>query len=231
MTGAPMSARRSGRKVGGPDVQALRILVADDLPVVREGLRHLVATRPLWEICGEAANEGEALSLAFETRPDVAVIALSLPAINGVSVTRSITESGLETRVLLYSSHHDDQTIAAGLAAGARGCVLKMDSVEQVENAIEALGARRRYISPSVAEVMKETWTASTQDGLKAFTARELEVTQLIAEGLSNRKIAELLNRSVKTIESHRNSIMRKAGVHSTAGLVRFAIRNGLTQP
>lgn len=209
----------------------LKILVADEQPVVRQGIRHLVESRPQWDVCGEAGNGDEALAVAFDTLPDVAVMAVSLPGSNGITVTRRIVEAGLETRVLLYSNHNDDKTIADGLAAGARGYVLKSDNLEHVENAIEALGARRKYFSPSVTELMEEAWSGNgANSSLKSFTVRELEVTQLIAEGLSNRLIAERLGRSIKTVESHRTAVMRKAGVRSTAGLVRFAIKHRIAE-
>ncbi|HRD27424.1 MAG TPA: response regulator transcription factor [Caulobacter sp.] len=208
-------------------MNGLRIMVADEQPVVRWGVRQVIEARQGWQLCGEAASDEEAVSVALTQRPDIAVIGLAPRGGRQLGVIERFARAGLEARVLIFSSSQDDEAIAAGLAAGAQGYVLKTDSLEEMERAIATLASRRSYLSPAVASRMRET--RERGDGVaepKSLTERELEVTRLVVEGLSNRQIASLLGRSVKTIESHRAASMRKAGVRSAAGLVRFAIRH-----
>lgn len=205
-------------------------MIADDQPIVRWGLRQLVSSRSAWRLCGEAGDGEMALDLALTERPHVAVMSFSLGSSNGLDVARRMRDRNLETRVLLYTDQPDLPAVTAGVRAGVRGHVLKSDSIDEVERAIEAIANGRRYFSSSVSSIMDSERVESGQRG-PALTARELEVAQLIAEGLSNRQIASRLGRSIKTIESHRMAVMRKADVHSTAGLVRYVIKNRLSAP
>jgi len=214
----------------GPEMGVLRIMVADEQPIVRWGVRQLVESHSHWRICGEAANADDALRLARQVAPDVLVMAMSMRGLGGVDLARQLSQEGNPSRVLLYSANDEASTIQEAIAAGARGIVLKSDSLEQVAKGIEALGAQRKYLSPNATRLMEERSDGDAIPGAAAFTARELEVAKLIVEGLSNREIGERLGRSIKTIETHRMAVMRKAGVHSTAGLVRFAIKHGIAE-
>jgi DNA-binding NarL/FixJ family response regulator len=210
----------------------LQVLIADDHGIVRRGVRDVIEAHPGWEICGEAASGPEALELALRHRPDVAVLDVSLPGLNGIGVTRQLRESSPGTEVLLFTIHDDEETISGGLAAGARGYLLKTDGEEQLVAAISALGAHRPYFSPIVSELLLAAAVHDRKKSrLESFTLRELEVAQLIAEGDSNKVIARRLDISIKTVESHRAAAMRKAGVRTAAEFVRFAIKHNLIQP
>lgn len=210
----------------------LRILIADDHEIVRKGVRDVIEAHPGWEVCGEAADGQTALELALREKPDVAVLDVSLPVLNGVALTRRLKQECPKVNVLLFTMHDDDETVSGGLAAGARGYVLKTDSERYLEAAISALGANRPYFSSFVSELLLDAAINDRKRSrLESFTVRELEVAQLIAEGNSNKQIARLLEISIKTVESHRAAAMRKAGVRTAAEFVRFAIKHNLIQP
>lgn len=210
----------------------LRILIADDHEIVRRGVRNIVEGHLGWEVCGEAADGQSALRLAIQEKPDVMVLDVSLPVMNGIAVTRRMRQDAPETNVLLFTMHDDDETVSAGLSAGARGYLLKVESRHHLEAAISALGANRPYFSSIVTELLLDAAVHDRRKSrLESFTNRELEVAQLISEGNSNKQIARLLSLSVKTIESHRAAAMRKAGVRTAAEFVRFAIKQNLIQP
>ncbi len=210
----------------------LRILIADDHEIVRRGVRQIVEAHPGWEVCGEAADGQSALNMAIQEKPDVVVLDVSLPVMNGIAVTRRLRQDAPQTKVLLFTMHDDDETVSAGLSAGARGYLLKMENEQLLEAAISALGANRPYFSSVVSELLLDAAVHDRRKSrLESFTNRELEVAQLISEGNSNKHIARLLSLSVKTVESHRAAAMRKAGVHTTAEFVRFAIKQKLIQP
>jgi DNA-binding NarL/FixJ family response regulator len=209
----------------------LRVLIADDHELIRRGVRDVVESHPGWEVCGEARDGKEALDMAFKERPDVMVLDISLPTMNGLGVTRRLHQDLPSVAVLLYTMHDEDDTISGGLAAGARGYLLKTDSAANLESAISCLGARRPFFSSSVSEFLLDAAVNDRKRSrLESFTMRELEVAQLIAEGNSNKQIARQLARSIKTVESHRAAAMRKAGVRSAAEFVRFAIKQNLIQ-
>ncbi|MFZ0267385.1 response regulator [Caulobacter sp.] len=208
----------------------LRILIADDHEMVRKGIRELIQDHPGWDVCGEAGDGLTALELALKERPDIAILDISLPLLNGVAATRRLVHECPRTRVLLYTMLDDEESVTNGLAAGARGYVLKTDSAEHLTSAISALGANRPFFSSLVSEILLETVNHRKRSRLDSFTDRELQVAQLIAEGNSNKATARTLGISIKTVESHRASAMRKAGVHTAPELVRFAIKHKLIQ-
>ncbi len=209
----------------------LRVLIADDHEIVRRGIRDIIEAHPGWEVCGEVANGQDVLAMAVAEHPNVAVLDVSLPGLNGIAVTRQLRHSSPETEVLLFTMHDDDETVSGGLAAGARGYLLKTEGDDQLVNAISALGAHRPYFSAIVSELLLDAAVHERKKSrLESFTVRELEVAQLIAEGESNKKIARRLGISVKTVESHRAAAMRKAGVRTAAEFVRFAIKHNLIQ-
>jgi len=208
----------------------LRILIADDHAMVRNGLRNLIERHAGWQVCGEAGNGNDALAIALEQSPNVAVVDVSLPVINGLALTRRLHDDAPGVKVLLFSMIEDEETIMSGMSAGASGYLLKSDNSENLEAAISAVGENRSYFSESVSRVLQAAPPERRRSWLDAFTARELEVAHLIAEGNCNKAIARVLGISPKTVETHRAAAMRKAGVRSAAELVRFAIRRRLIQ-
>lgn len=210
----------------------LRILIADDHEIVRKGVRDVIEGHPSWRVCAEASDGQQALDLAMKEKPDIAILDVSLPILNGVALTRRLQKECPKVRVLLFTMHDDDETVSSGLAAGARGYVLKSDSESHLEAAISALHANRLYFSAPVSELLLDAaLNERKRSRLESFTIRELEVAQLIAEGNVNKQIARLLDISIKTVESHRAAAMRKAGVRTAAEFVRFAIKHNLIQP
>lgn len=210
----------------------LRILIADDQEIVRKGVRAVIESQAGWEVCGEAADGQTALDLALHEKPDVVIIDVAIPGLNGVALTRRLRQDLAGVRVLVFTLRDDDETVGSALAAGARGYLLKTDSQEQLQAAISSLGANRPYFSNFVSELLIDAVTHDgTRSRLDSFTRRELEVAQLIAEGNANKQIARLLGISVKTVESHRAGAMRKAGAHTAGEFVRFAIKHHLINP
>ncbi len=207
----------------------LRVMIADDHEIVRNGVRNLISAEPGWEVCGEASDGQAAFDLAVSTQPDVAVLDVSLPLLNGLIVTRRLRTHVPSTRVLLFTMYDDDESVRGALAAGAKGYVLKTECDKQLVEGIAAVAARRPYFSPSVTDTIVAVAAGERQRSrLESFTDRELEVAQLIAEGCSNKAIARLLDISVKTVECHRAAALRKAGVHTAAEFVRFAVKHNL---
>jgi DNA-binding NarL/FixJ family response regulator len=210
----------------------LRILIADDHEIVRKGVRDLIEGHPGWMVCAEAADGQSALEAALRESPDIAILDVSLPLLNGIAVTRWLKKERPTTRVLLFTMHDDDETVGSGLAAGARGYLIKSDSEGHLEAAIAALAVNRPYFSSPVSELLLDAAVNQRkQSRLESFTLRELDVAQLISEGNSNKEIARVLGVGVKTVESHRASVWRKAGVRTAAEFVRFAIKHNLIQP
>jgi DNA-binding NarL/FixJ family response regulator len=213
----------------------VRILLVDDHEVVRRGLRALLETQDGWEICGEAGDGRAAVELAQTLVPDVVVMDIGLPQLNGFEATRQILERSRRIEILVLSIHDSDQMVREVLEAGARGYVLKSDAGRDLVAAIEAMLRKEPFFSPS----MVSTKPALRLPGLQrrslrpsgALTRREREILQLLAEGHTNKAVAKLLGISVKTAETHRARVMRKLGIKSLAELVRYAIRNGFVEP
>jgi DNA-binding NarL/FixJ family response regulator len=213
----------------------LRILLADDHDVVRRGLRDLLVTHEGWQICGEAVNGREAVEMAISLRPNIAILDLGMPQLNGLEATRQIRKAAPATEILIFTMHESEQLIREVLAAGARGYVLKSEASCHIATAVEALAKHKPYFSWKASEAMLESFlaaVATTEGGSIAdpLTEREREIVQLLAEGGSSKKIASLLGISVKTVDTHRASIMRKLDVHSIVELVHYAFRNHLIQ-
>ena len=208
-----------------------RILIADDHEVVRSGLRTILEGQPHCEVIAEAADGKEAILRAIDTKPDVAVLDYSLPFVNGLEVTRQIRARLPRTEVLIFTMHDSETLIHDLLKAGARGFVLKTEAKRELLAAIEALASHRPYFTAKISEALLESFLAKPQRQQSVLTNRERGVVQLIAEGHSNKEIGGLLNISMKTVETHRASIMRKLNLSSSAALVRYAIRNKLVEP
>jgi DNA-binding NarL/FixJ family response regulator len=212
----------------------LRILVVDDHAVVRRGVRSLLESRQGWDVCGEATTGRDAVEQSRRLRPDVVVMDLSLPELNGLDATRQILKDAPETEVLVLTMHQSEELARDVLQAGARGYVLKSDADENLIAAVENLQQHKPFLTPTVTEFVLDGYIrdGADQDAARgAVTAREREIIQLIAEGKSNKNAASALSISVKTIEAHRANIMRKLHLHSVSDLVRYAIRNKIVQP
>lgn len=215
----------------GADSVMARILIADDHDIVRKGVRDIIEAHFGWEICGEASDGQEALDLALLEKPDVAIFDVSLPLIGGIALTRRLHQELPGMSIMLFTMHDGEEVVGSGLAAGARGYVLKTDNASILEAGISAMVAKRAYFSPHISELLLTAAIGNRKRSrLESFTVRELEVAQLIAEGNSNKQIARILDISIKTVESHRGAAMRKAEVKSAAEFVRFAIKHNLIE-
>jgi two-component system response regulator NreC len=206
----------------------IRILLADDHALVRQGFRMILSAQPDMEIVGEAGNGREAVELAAELHPDVVVMDVAMPELNGIEATRRLLSDNPRTRVLALSMHKDSVYVREILRAGARGYLLK-DSVDaDLLAAVRAVAKGDGYLSPGVSEAVLTDYRRHVTDPLDLLTSREREVLQMIAEGKTNKEIAASLNLSVYTVEAHRGRVMEKLNLHSTGELVRFALRSGL---
>ena len=211
----------------------VRILVADDHHVVRTGLRSLLESKSEWEVCGEAANGREAVEKAAKLKPDVVVLDIAMPLLNGVEATRQILKVSPKTAILILTMHDSDSLIQEVLGAGALGYVLKDDADRNLIAAVDSLSRHKSYLSSRVtdaAAIAGAQAGAGSADrlGRGRLTPREREVLQLLAEGKSNKEIATVLGISVKTAETHRANMMLKLNIHSIADLVRYAVRNNI---
>jgi two-component system, NarL family, response regulator NreC len=205
-----------------------RILLADDHSVVRQGFGLILSSQPDFEVVGEAANGREAVDRCAELQPDVVVMDVSMPELNGIEATRRLAEVAPRTRVLALSMHKDSVYVREILRAGARGYLLK-DSVDSdLISAVRSVAKGDGYLSPAVSDAVLTDYRKHVSDPIDLLTSREREVLQMIAEGKTNKDIANTLNLSVYTVEAHRGRIMEKLNLHSAGELVRFAIRAGL---
>jgi DNA-binding NarL/FixJ family response regulator len=209
-------------------VRRITILLADDHGVVRQGFRRILESQPDMEIVGEAANGREAIERATELAPDVVVMDVAMPELNGIEATRRLMESSPHTRVLALSMHKDAVYVREILRAGARGYLLK-DSIDaDLLAAVRAVAHGEAYLSPAIADSVLTDYRQHVTDPIDLLTTREREVLQLIAEGKTNKEIATDLKLSIYTVDAHRGRIMEKLNLHSTGELVRFALRKGL---
>ena len=206
----------------------IRILLADDHALVRQGFRMILEAQPDMEIVGQAGNGREAVELAEKLRPDVVVMDVAMPELNGTEATRRLAASTPRTRVLALSMHKDSVYVREILRAGARGYLLKDSGDTDLVAAVRAVAKGEGYISPAVSDAVLSDYRKHVTDPLDLLTGREREVLQSIAEGKTNKEIATALNLSVYTVEAHRGRIMEKLNLHSTGELVRFSLRNGL---
>jgi DNA-binding NarL/FixJ family response regulator len=213
----------------------VRVLLADDHDVLRRGLRHLIEDQPGWEVCAEAATGRLAVKLAKEHKPDVAVLDISMPDLNGLDVTRQIRKMLPGTEILIFTMHEDEQIIRDVLAAGAKGYLLKTDASRHIVAAVDALSRHKPFFTSHISETMLDAYLRqgkSSEESSSAgtLTAREREIVQLLAEGKSNKKISSMLDISVKTVETHRATIMRKIGARTIVDIVRYAVRNKIAE-
>lgn len=211
----------------------LRILLADDHTVVRQGLRKVLEECPDWEVVAEAGDGREAVRQAEEHKPDVAIIDVAMPLLNGIEATRQIIRRSPSTRVLVLSMHADEAYVNQILQAGATGYLLKDSADVDLQNAVTAVSNGKSFFSPAIAKVMLDDYVRQLADkGItdryESLSEREREVFQLIAEGKANKEIAALLSISPSTVETHRARIMEKLDLHSAAEIVLHAVRRGV---
>jgi len=217
-------------------MSALRIVVVDDHAVVRRGVRVLLESQPNWEVCAEGTTGREAVDLAKRLQPDIMVMDLSLPELNGLDATTQVLKESPRTEVLVLTMHHSEELARSVLQAGARGYVLKSDADANLIAAIESLRQHKPFLTSAVTEFVLDDYLRRPEPSDESLphtslTGREREIIQLLAEGKSNKETAAALGISVKTIEAHRANLMRKLHLRSVSDLVRYAIRNHLVQP
>jgi DNA-binding NarL/FixJ family response regulator len=208
----------------------VRVLLADDHPVFRQGLRALLE-REKFEVVGEASDGLEAIAAAERLQPQVVVIDLAMPSLNGVDAVREIVKRVPRAKAVLLTMHTEEYHVLEALRAGAKACVSKSQAAEHLLQAIKDVCAGGVYLSPHVSGAVVQAYLAKTELPYDPLTPRERQVLQLIAEGKTTKEAAAVLDVSVKTAETHRTNLMDKLDIHSTAGLVRYAIRRGLLQP
>lgn len=217
----------------------LRLLVADDHDVVRKGVRTLLEEQPGWEVAAEASDGREAVEKAKLVQPDVTILDLSMPGLNGLEAAREILKT-VQTKVLILTMYDSDPLIRQTLQAGARGYLLKSDAGKDLVSAVDALRRNKTFFTPKVAQMVLEGYLgrptienegedSNRKNGLR-LTARQKQILQLLAEGKSSKEVAVTLNISVKTAETHRANIMRRLDCHSVTELVRYAIRNHIIE-
>lgn len=215
----------------------LRLLIADDHEVVRRGLCQLLQGHDGWEVCGEANDGREAVEKAAQLKPDVVILDVGMPNLNGLAATRQLTQRDPRCKVIVLTITDSDQVIREALDAGARGFVLKSDAARDLVSAVEALQRNRMFFTPRVNDMVLAGFLDKGHNGsssepprLPKLTAREREVIQLLAEGKSSKEVACVLDLSTKTAETHRSNIMRKLGFHSIRDLVVYAVKNNIIQ-
>jgi DNA-binding NarL/FixJ family response regulator len=214
-------------------MKTLKLLIADDHAVVREGLRALFASQPDWQVVGEAATGREAVECAPKLKPDVVVLDFTMPDLNGLEAARRIRQALPETEVLILTMHDSERLARQALAAGAHGFILKSDGNAQLIAAVKALAQHQTYLTSRVSEMVLSEYLDPGQPAAGAgdrLTPREREIVQLIAEGHTSKEIAARLGLSEKTVEAHRWNILRRLNLDSAVALVRYAIRNHIIE-
>lgn len=210
-----------------------RVLIADDHPLIRSGLRALLGREKEFEVVGEAADGYQALELVEQLKPDVVMLDVSMPRLNGIDVAKKISETTPSTRIIIVSIHSDESYVLRALKAGVKGYLLKASPECDILNAVRAVAAGQAYLSPEmsrllVEEYVREMRCRGVEDSYDLLSIREKEILQLLASGASNRQIAEMIHVSVATVETHRTNIFQKLGIHSLPELILYAVRKGL---
>ena len=214
----------------------IKIVIADDHEIVRQGVKNLVANEPDMEICGEATIGRDAVDLVTKIKPDIAILDISMPGLNGIEAARQILKAQPKTKILMFTMHEVEQLVHEVFNAGAHGYLLKSDAGRHLVTAIRTVASGSHYFSSKLSEVILEGFRKKDvprppPDGQQKPSGREREIIQLLAEGKSNTEVAATLGISVKTAETHRAAVMRKLGLHSISELVRYAIRNHIIEP
>src|SRR5688572_4027742 len=209
---------------------SITVVLGDDHPLVRQGVRRMLEGHE-FEIVGEGSNGLEVIELAQRFHPDVILLDLSMPTLNGIGAVRELTRVSPSTKVIILTMHTEEHYILEALRVGVKGCISKTQAPEHLLQAIREVCRGGVYLSPSVSGVVVQGYLANTETPYDPLTDRERQVLQLIAEGKTTKEIAVILGVSVKTAESHRSSLMSKLDIHSTAEVVRYAIRRGVVAP
>jgi DNA-binding NarL/FixJ family response regulator len=218
------------------DMGTLNILVADDHDIIRRGLKDLLSAKPGWEVCAEAKTGKEAVALAEQLKPQIVVMDISMPDLNGLEAARRIHKALPKTGILILTMHFSDQLVREVVEAGARGYILKSDADRDLVTAVDSIAKRRTFFTSRASEMLLGdfSWQSSGAEpklpARNRLTAREREIVQLLAEGKSSKEVAVALGISVKTAETHRANIMRKLEIHSVSELVRYAIKNQIIE-
>lgn len=213
-----------------------QILVADDHGIIRTGLKLLLDRVPDMQVVGEASDGREAVRLASELQPDIVVIDIGMPLLNGIDATTQILRENPKTAVIILSMHADESYVMRALNAGAKGYLLKDSADDDLPKAVSTVAQGKPYFSPVIAETLLEDYVRlmrehGVQDSYELLTEREREVLQLLAEGKSNKEVASVLGLSPYTVESHRNNLMQKLNLHNTADIVLYAVRKAIISP
>jgi len=211
-------------------LRKIRILLADDHTVVRQGFRLILNQEPDMEVIAEAGDGVETVRLAVELKPTVVIMDIAMPKVNGLEATRRIMEKSPDSKILILSMHKDSVYVRETLRAGAKGYILKESIDQDLLRAIRAVAQGDGFLSPEVSATVLEDYQQQAVDPIDLLTAREREVLQLLAEGKVAKEIATALDVSVYTVDAHRGRIMKKLGLHSSTEIVRFAMRRGLIQ-
>jgi len=211
----------------------IRIILSDDHAVMRRGLRLVLQEQQDFEVVGEASDGREAVALAETHKPDIAVLDITMPNLNGIEAARQISAKQLGTAIVILSMHADESFVLRALKAGARGYVLKESGEADLINAIRLVSASKSFFSPTVSRMLVEDYVRQLQDkdiedSYELLTVREREILQLVAEGKSNKDIANMLNLSLYTVETHRSNILEKLNLHSVPELILYAVRKGV---
>ncbi len=214
---------------------AFRILIVDDHAVVRRGVRALLESHDGWEVCGEADNGRDAIEKVAELQPDLVVLDVSLPGLNGLEATPQILRASPNTEVLVLTMHHSEELVRQVLRSGAKGYVLKSDADHSLVQAIETVRQHKPFVTNAITEFALDSYLRGDSGEIPVpdipTTPRERQIIQLVAESRTSKEVAATLGISVKTVESHRTNIMRKLRLRSVSDLVRYAIRNGIVEP
>jgi two-component system response regulator NreC len=216
-------------------ISPLRILIADDHEVVRDGMRALIEREPGWEVCGIARNGQEAVDSAKKLRPEVVVLDMTMPELDGLAALRQIKHALPDTEVVMFSAHHSEDVIEQLFGAGAKSYIQKSDAGRHLVTAIKSLAEHKPFFTPEISEILFAKFFSNDPGRRQSepdhsLTAREREIVRLLAEGQSNKGIAGSLGISIRTAETHRAALMRKLNVDSVSALVRYAIRNNIIE-
>ena len=216
---------------GDPQKVPHRVMLIDDHALVRRGIRSLLADHPEWEVCAEASGGEEALRIAAIERPKFVVLDLSMPLMGGIDVALKQRQLLPEVEILMLTLHDSEQFVADALRAGIRGYLLKSETEHELVTALNSLSRHQPYFSPSISETLLQSYVSAPHSlGVSQLTPRERQIVKLVAEGKTNKHVARYLHLSVKTVETHRASAMRKVGASSSADLALYAARNGLVE-
>ncbi|PYJ87857.1 MAG: DNA-binding response regulator [Verrucomicrobia bacterium] len=216
---------------------SLRILIADDYEVLREGTRAVIERRPGWEVCGVASNGREAVAQAIQLKPDIVVLDMTMPEMNGLEAAIQIKRELPDTEIVMFSMHQTDQLVREAFEAGVKSFIHKSEAHHLLVEAIESLARHKPFFTSQVSKILfskvfnRAEGVRDAAERGQRLSAREREIVQLIAEGKSNKEVAGTLGIGVRTVEAHRASILRKLNLNSVADLVRYAIRNKMIEP